>query len=144
MFLWTRIPGPARKRLFPEQAPGRRNGQAVLPLGSGIEIASLRFSNILDNTDYAHFQEFPGQADGKKMELWGYIDSRDAAQAVRKALEAKFKGAEVFIIANNDTVHGQAQTPNCWPKSSRRAGEGALRTARHPAVHRKSQTHAGV
>jgi nucleoside-diphosphate-sugar epimerase len=36
--------------------------------------------------------------------LWGYIDARDAAQAVRRAVEAPLKGAEVFIIANADTV----------------------------------------
>lgn len=39
-----------------------------------------------------------------KWNLWSYIDARDAAQAVRKALEAPIKGAEVFIIANADTV----------------------------------------
>lgn len=69
-----------------------------------LKIVSLRFSNILDNTDYAHFKNFQDKPMERKWNLWGYIDSRDAAQAVRKALEAKFKGAEVFIIANNDTV----------------------------------------
>lgn len=34
----------------------------------------------------------------------GYIDARDGAQAIRKSLEAPFVGAEVFIIANDDTV----------------------------------------
>jgi hypothetical protein len=36
--------------------------------------------------------------------LWGYIDSRDAAQAIRKALEAPLKGFSAFIIANAETV----------------------------------------
>jgi nucleoside-diphosphate-sugar epimerase len=36
--------------------------------------------------------------------MWGYIDARDGAQAIRKALEAPLKGAEVFIIADADTV----------------------------------------
>ena len=40
----------------------------------------------------------------RKWNLWSYIDARDAAQAVRKALEAPCKGAEVFIVASPDTV----------------------------------------
>jgi nucleoside-diphosphate-sugar epimerase len=40
----------------------------------------------------------------RKWNLWGYVDARDAAQAVRKALESKIEGAEVFTIANADTV----------------------------------------
>jgi len=36
--------------------------------------------------------------------LWGYIDARDGAQAVRLALESDLTGTEVFIIANADTV----------------------------------------
>ncbi|MFM2475486.1 NAD(P)-dependent oxidoreductase, partial [Burkholderia cenocepacia] len=36
--------------------------------------------------------------------LWGYIDHRDAAQAVRLAVEADRQGAEVFIVAADDTV----------------------------------------
>ena len=32
------------------------------------------------------------------------MDARDAAQAIRKALEAPMTGAQVFIIASADTV----------------------------------------
>lgn len=39
-----------------------------------------------------------------KLRLWGYIDARDAAQAIRLSLESNITGAEVFIIANADTV----------------------------------------
>lgn len=35
---------------------------------------------------------------------FGHIDARDAAQAIRRGLEVPPKGAEVFIIANSDTV----------------------------------------
>jgi nucleoside-diphosphate-sugar epimerase len=38
------------------------------------------------------------------MELLGYVDARDVAQAVRLSLESNIKGAEVFTIANADTV----------------------------------------
>jgi nucleoside-diphosphate-sugar epimerase len=36
--------------------------------------------------------------------LWGYIDARDGAQAIRLALESDLTGTEIFIIANADTV----------------------------------------
>jgi nucleoside-diphosphate-sugar epimerase len=45
----------------------------------------------------------------RKWNLWAYIDVRDAAQATRLALESDIKGAEVFIIANED---GVMETPN--------------------------------
>lgn len=68
------------------------------------KIISLRFSNVMLVPEYAAFPSFEDNPAGRKWNLWSYIDARDAAQAVRKALEAPFKGAEVFIIANADTV----------------------------------------
>ena len=38
------------------------------------------------------------------MNLWGYIDGRDGAQAVLKALQTAPPGFERFIIAAADTV----------------------------------------
>ena len=69
-----------------------------------LKILGLRFSNIMELKDYVAFRDFQGDPMLRKWNLWGYIDVRDAAQAVRKALEAKVKGADVFIIANADTV----------------------------------------
>jgi nucleoside-diphosphate-sugar epimerase len=46
----------------------------------------------------------------RKWNLWSYIDARDAAQAIRRALEAPFKGADVFVIANSDTVMSRPTT----------------------------------
>jgi UDP-glucose 4-epimerase len=40
----------------------------------------------------------------RKWNLWGYIDARDGAQAVRRALAYEGKGLEIFIIANAETV----------------------------------------
>ena len=40
----------------------------------------------------------------RKWNLWGYIDARDGAQAVRRALELEATGFDAFIIANADTV----------------------------------------
>ena len=69
-----------------------------------MKIVSLRFSNVMLPGDYAAFPAFEDDPASRKWNLWSYIDARDGAQAVRRALEAKFKGAEVFIIANADTV----------------------------------------
>jgi nucleoside-diphosphate-sugar epimerase len=69
-----------------------------------MKILSLRFSNVMLPEDYAAFPDFDNDPALRKWNLWSYIDARDAAQAVRKGLEAPIKGAEVFIIANADTV----------------------------------------
>jgi nucleoside-diphosphate-sugar epimerase len=69
-----------------------------------LKIIGLRFSNIMEPEDYARFPGFQDDARQRKWNFWGYIDARDAAQAIRLALESKIKGADVFIIANADTV----------------------------------------
>ena len=75
-----------------------------------MKIIGLRFSNIKEPTEYATFKDFQKDPKIRKWNLWGYIDARDAAQAVRKALEAQLKGAEVFIIANSNTVMLRSDT----------------------------------
>lgn len=72
--------------------------------GPETKIISLRFSNVMLVSDYTDFPSFEDDPSRRKWNLWSYIDARDAAQAVRKAIEAPLKGAEVFIIANADTV----------------------------------------
>jgi len=69
-----------------------------------MKIIGLRFSNVMEPADYARFPGFDGDPKLRKWNLWAYIDARDAAQAIRKALAHKATGAEVFIIANADTV----------------------------------------
>jgi nucleoside-diphosphate-sugar epimerase len=54
--------------------------------------------------DYAAFPSFDADPLARKWNLWGYIDARDGAQAVRRALDYDQPGTEVFIIANADTV----------------------------------------
>src|SRR4051812_5612381 len=69
-----------------------------------LKIVGLRFSNVMNVEDYAAFPAYDADATLRKWNLWSYIDARDGAQAVRKALEATFTGFEAFIIANADTV----------------------------------------
>ncbi|WP_353645550.1 NAD(P)-dependent oxidoreductase [Mesorhizobium sp. WSM2239] len=69
-----------------------------------LKIIGLRFSNVMEPGDYARFPSFDADALLRKWNLWGYIDARDASQAIRRALEAPIRGAEIFVIANADTV----------------------------------------
>jgi nucleoside-diphosphate-sugar epimerase len=69
-----------------------------------LKMVGLRFSNVMDVEDYKAFPAFDADAQKRRWNLWGYIDARDGAQAVRRGIEAEFKGFEAFIIANADTV----------------------------------------
>ncbi|WBB68448.1 NAD(P)-dependent oxidoreductase [Micromonospora sp. WMMD812] len=67
-------------------------------------MVGLRFSNVMDVEDYAPFPSFDADPRLRRWNLWGYIDARDGAQAVERALAHERPGADVFIIANADTV----------------------------------------
>ena len=69
-----------------------------------LRIVGLRFSNVMNPEDYAAFPKFDADPHSRKWNLWGYIDARDGAQAVRRSIQADFTGFEAFIIANADTV----------------------------------------
>jgi nucleoside-diphosphate-sugar epimerase len=69
-----------------------------------LKIFGLRFSNVMEPEEYVAFPGFDTDASARKWNLWAYIDARDGAQATRKGLEAEGTGAEIFIIANADTV----------------------------------------
>ena len=69
-----------------------------------LSITGLRFSNVMVPEDYAEFPSFDADATKRKWNLWGYIDARDGAQAVQRALEVAPPGFETYIIAAADTV----------------------------------------
>jgi nucleoside-diphosphate-sugar epimerase len=69
-----------------------------------IPFIGLRISNIMEPHDYARFPSFQDDARLRKWNLWGYVDARDVAAAVRGALEKDITGAEVCIVAAADTV----------------------------------------
>lgn len=72
-----------------------------------LTMVGLRFSNVMDPADYAEFPGFDADPRSRSWNAWGYIDGRDGAQAVRRALEHCARGGggvEVFVIANADTV----------------------------------------
>ncbi len=70
---------------------------------SGIPFLGLRISNIMEPVDYAAFMTWQDDAAARRWNLWGYVDARDVAQAVRLGLEADIGGAEVCIVAAADT-----------------------------------------
>ena len=69
-----------------------------------LKIIALRFSNVMYPEDYAEFPSYDADSTARKWNLWGYIDARDGAQAVLKALEHEATGFDRFIIASPDTV----------------------------------------
>lgn len=70
---------------------------------TGVPFVGLRISNIMEPPDYARFPTWQDDPVARKWNLWGYVDARDVAQAVRRSLEAQVTGAEVAIIAAADT-----------------------------------------
>ena len=75
-----------------------------------LKIIALRFSNVMDGADYAEFPSFDADATLRKWNLWGYVDGRDGAEAVRLALEHRAPGFDRFIIAAADTVMSRDNT----------------------------------
>jgi len=69
-----------------------------------LKIVALRFSNVINADGYADFPTFDADPALRHWNLWGYIDARDGAQAIEKALEWETKGFDRFIITAADTV----------------------------------------
>ena len=71
---------------------------------SGTPFVALRISNIMEEWEYE--DRFPGFWEDpmiRAWNLWGYVDARDVAQAVRLSLGADVSGAEPFLVAAADT-----------------------------------------
>ena len=88
----------ALSKLLGEQMAAQFNRRIGLPF------AGLRISNIMEPDEYARFPTFWDDPALRKWNLWGYVDARDVAQAVRLALELDVPGSEQYIVAANDTV----------------------------------------
>jgi nucleoside-diphosphate-sugar epimerase len=71
---------------------------------TGTPHVALRISNIMEPDDYAAFPGYWGDARLRSWNLWGYVDVRDVAHAIDRALEAQVEGAPAFIVAAADTV----------------------------------------
>ena len=107
-----------------------------------LKMIGLRFSNVMEPPDYEQFPSFDADPRARKWNLWGYIDARDGAQAVRKALEYDVAGADVFIIANADTVMSRSNASlvaEVFPGVEVRRP----RRTRHAVVDRQGPTPSG-
>jgi nucleoside-diphosphate-sugar epimerase len=71
---------------------------------TGMTFVGLRISNIMEPDDYANFPGYWDDATIRKWNLWGYVDARDVAGAVRASLTADVNGANIAIVAAEDTV----------------------------------------
>ncbi|NYF16607.1 nucleoside-diphosphate-sugar epimerase [Microbacterium sp. AK009] len=69
-----------------------------------LTMIGLRFSNIIHESDYPELIGAQGDPAERRWNLWGYVDARDAAQAVELALKTARGGTDVYIIAAADTV----------------------------------------
>lgn len=81
-----------------------RMAQELVRWHPDLSITALRFSNVMVPEDYAEFPSYDADARRRKWNLWSYIDARDGAQAVERALEAAIPGFEAYIIAAADSV----------------------------------------
>jgi nucleoside-diphosphate-sugar epimerase len=50
------------------------------------KMIGLRFSKVIDPSEYAAFQSFENDPASRKWNLWSYIDARDVAEGVVRAL----------------------------------------------------------
>lgn len=75
---------------------------------TGIPFVGLRISNIMTEDDYERFPSFWEDPTVRAWNLWGYVDSRDVAQAARLALLTEIGGTETFLIAASDTCMSQS------------------------------------
>jgi nucleoside-diphosphate-sugar epimerase len=71
---------------------------------TGIPFLGFRISNIMEPDDYKRFPSWQSDPLIRKWNLWGYVDARDVATAVRNALDAEQSGAEIGSVAAADTV----------------------------------------
>jgi nucleoside-diphosphate-sugar epimerase len=78
---------------------GEQIADSIVALHKEMTVSSLRFPGVIFDLSYESFRERWRNPRSRANGFWTYIDARDAAMACRLALEAKFKGHEVFIAS---------------------------------------------
>ena len=81
------VPAPAGTARTRWQAPRGADGRQFCRWDPELKMIGLRFSNVMEPERLRGFPCFDADAPPRKWNLWGYIDARDGAQAVRLALE---------------------------------------------------------
>lgn len=78
---------------------GERIADSIVTLHPAMTVSSLRFPGVNFDLTYESFRERWRNPASRASGFWTYIDARDAATACRLALEARFRGHEVFIAS---------------------------------------------
>ena len=78
---------------------GERIADSIVTVDKTMTISSLRFPGVNFDLSYESFRDRWRNPAARASGFWTYIDARDAAMTCRLALEAKFKGHEVFIAS---------------------------------------------
>jgi nucleoside-diphosphate-sugar epimerase len=78
---------------------GERIADSIVSVNKEMTVSSLRFPGVNFDLTYESFRERWRNPGSRASGFWTYIDARDAATTCRLALEAKFKGHEVFIAS---------------------------------------------
>lgn len=78
---------------------GEQIADSIIAVNPDMTISSLRFPGVNFDLSYESFRERWRNPSTRTNGFWTYIDARDAATTCRLALEAKFKGHEVFIAS---------------------------------------------
>lgn len=78
---------------------GERIADSIVAVHKDMTVASLRFPGVNFDLGYESFRDRWRNPRTRTSGFWTYVDARDAATTCRLALEAKFKGHEVFIAS---------------------------------------------
>ena len=102
-----------------------------------LSITALRFSNVMDVEDYAQFPAFDADPSLRRWNLWGYIDGRDGAQAVEKALATHRAGVRPLrhrVTRHRDEPPQRRPRRRGVPRTSRCAVTSASTTRCCPST----------
>lgn len=70
---------------------------------SGIQVVSLRLGNVIPPEWYERFPSWIHNPEERERILWSYIDTRDAAEACRLAIETDGLGSVALNLGSNET-----------------------------------------
>ncbi|MEY9120567.1 NAD-dependent epimerase/dehydratase family protein [Bradyrhizobium yuanmingense] len=69
-----------------------------------LRITCLRLSNVMDPEEYRRFEDWQNDPTQRLWNFWTYVDNRDVAQAIARAIEYDVRGKDEFFITNDETV----------------------------------------
>ncbi|MBD3919432.1 NAD(P)-dependent oxidoreductase [Paenibacillus sp. PR3] len=70
---------------------------------TGMQVVSLRLGNVIPPEWYERFPSFINKPEERDRILWSYIDTRDAAEACRLAIETDGLGSVAINLASDET-----------------------------------------